>query len=131
MLVEPQLHPLDAAGFAREQARIIAHITGRHVVRGYIEIGQAEQLPLMAQLVVLEKAAADEHEATLGILAVEANARQMIEERVDMGIRMHFAQPHGPLTRETLQTRAGGSALRRAWRFWHRLCRHAQLNAGL
>jgi hypothetical protein len=85
----------------------------------------------MAQLMVLKEAAAHEHEAPLRILGVEADARQMVEERVKMGIRMHLAQPSGTLTHEMLQADSRGASTGSARRIWHSFCRHASLNAGL
>ena len=38
LLVEPQLHTLDAAVLAGEQALIIPHIAGGHRVRGHIKV---------------------------------------------------------------------------------------------
>ncbi|GEP42069.1 hypothetical protein BGE01nite_13600 [Brevifollis gellanilyticus] len=61
----------------------------------------------MAQLVVLQEAPADQHEAAFRILAVEADAGKMVEKRVEMPCRVQLSQPGAAFPLQALGSSAG------------------------
>ena len=97
MFVEPEFDTLDEGLLAGEQTRVVIDIPRGHVPRGHIEIGEAENLLLPLQAMVLEEAPTDEHKSAGFVFAVKANAREVIEESVEMAALMHLAQPRRPL----------------------------------
>jgi hypothetical protein len=77
------------------------------VERSDIEIGKTQDLALVAHLVVLHEVAIHEHEAALKVFAVEANARQMIEEHVKMVAGPDLRKPRRAFAFQALEAGAG------------------------